>query len=177
MNGKKKIKRERDPLGTTECTQTDLGVLPSKENNKDTYHKSLFFLAMLFLKVEPGGGAGVDLEDGLELLVAGGALGVPLGAELGPVQLSDESGELVAGVGGLGVDVVEVVKEVGNAGLLGGELLLGLGHDLADEHLAAVGGVGGGDGDEEGAEAGVDVPGLGVTLSTEATAAASKINE
>ena len=58
---------------------------------------------MLFLKVEPGGGAGVDLEDGLELLVAGGALGVPLGAELGPVQLSDESGELVAGVGGLGV--------------------------------------------------------------------------
>lgn len=104
------------------------------------------------LEPDLGGTARVHLKDLLQVLVTGGALGVPLGAELGPLELTDEGGQLVRSMRLVGVDLGQVIEQLGNPALINGQRLLGLGHDLANEHLATVGDVGDGDGIEKGVE-------------------------
>lgn len=106
--------------------------------------------------------------------------GVSVSAELLLSQGSDHGGQLVVGVAGGGVDLAQVLEELGDQLLLLGAVALGGGHDVADEHLAAVGHVGGGDGVEEGSERklllGEGVQGV-VHGPAAATAGASAVEE
>ena len=74
-----------------------------------------------------------------ELLGGGQASGVPLLAETGLPEATDESGELVLGLGRAGIDLLKIVgKESVDLGLKSVELLSGLLKDVADHQLGAV---------------------------------------
>jgi len=75
-------------------------------------------------------------------LWAGQASGVSLLAKAGLFETSDESGQLVFGLGRAGIDLLEVVGEqLVDLELEGVELLNGLLEDVADHQLGAVVGV------------------------------------
>ena len=83
-------------------------------------------------------GGDLQLDVG-ELLGGGQASGVPLLAETGLPEATDESGELVLGLGGGGIDLLEISsEELVDLDLEGVELLNGLLEDVADHQLGAV---------------------------------------